>query len=53
MMAGLCRATLPKYKLIVLNRLSPDDLHVDVSVGFEWQRQGQYFTFRHKDDPSK
>lgn len=52
--AVLCgRSGPPDHRLIVLNRVTPDDFKVDVSPSFEWKRDGQYCTFRKKDDPLK
>jgi hypothetical protein len=41
------------YQLVVLNRLSLTNFVAPLSPGFEWQRQGEYVTFRDRDDAAK
>ena len=48
------RSSAPRYRVVVLNRITPKNFVLDLTPTLEWQLQDRnYFTFRNKEDPAK
>ncbi len=42
---GMCRSAVPQYQIVVLNRLNPKDLVVDISPSLQFKDQEGYLMF--------